>query len=162
MSSYSLPLPQEDSDPTCRYDCNGSAAQNWTVINGTGPSKVQLAGTNFCLDAGSNPGNGVGMKIWTCFSGLPQQQWYITGDNRIALENQGLCLDLTNGNLQNGNQVQTWQCTNNNNNQVWTRDNQSPPPPPVQQVFQLHPNGNNAKCVDVRAAAFADGTPVQM
>lgn len=37
------------------------------------------------------------MKIWQCYDGLAAQQWYYTGDNRIALTNQGLCLDLTNG-----------------------------------------------------------------
>ena len=79
------------------------------------------------------------MKIWMCYDNLPAQQWFFTDDNRIALENQGLaftslsrlrlaltsasagmCLDLTNGVLTNGNQVQTWQCTSGNNNQVWT------------------------------------------
>ena len=68
----------------------------------------------------TGPANGVGMKIWTCFNNLPAQQWFYTNDNRVALENQGFCLDLTNGVLSNGNQLQTWQCTNNNNNQVWT------------------------------------------
>lgn len=64
-----------------------------------------MAGTNFCLDAGSSmsslrrfgscthlfqaPGNGVGMKIWQCYDNLPAQQWYYTADNRIALEGQG-------------------------------------------------------------------------
>lgn len=66
------------------------------------------------------PANGAGMKIWTCYSNLPAQEWYYTSDNRISLANQGFCLDLTNGNLNNGNQLQEWQCTNNNNNQVWT------------------------------------------
>ncbi|KAG9222080.1 hypothetical protein CCMSSC00406_0009309 [Pleurotus cornucopiae] len=80
--------------------------------------KVQLAGTNFCLDAGSSPANGVGMKIWECFDNLPAQQWFLKADDRIALENQGLCLDLTNGNVTNGNQVQTWQCTDNDINQA--------------------------------------------
>ena len=141
------------------YDCNGTPAQDWTVITGEGPTKVQLAGTNFCLDAGSNPGNGVGMKIWTCFNNLPAQQWFYTGDNRIALENKGLCLDLTNGNLYNGNQVQTWQCGNGNTNQVWTREGSTPPVTPVNV---LHPNGNGNKCVDVQGDVQANGTPVQM
>ena len=35
------------------------------------------------------PGNGVQMKIWECYSGLAQQTWYYTDDQRIALENQG-------------------------------------------------------------------------
>ncbi|KAF8999270.1 ricin B lectin domain-containing protein [Cyathus striatus] len=81
--------------------------------------KVRLAGTNFCLDAGSSPANGVGMKIWQCYDNLPAQQWYYTGDNRISLENRGQCLDLTNGNLANSNQIQIWQCTDNNTNQIW-------------------------------------------
>ena len=31
------------------------------------------------------PGNGVQMKIWTCYSGLAAQTWYYTDDKRIAL-----------------------------------------------------------------------------
>ncbi|KAJ3552675.1 hypothetical protein NM688_g4026 [Phlebia brevispora] len=45
---------------------------------------------NFCLDAGTTPGDGTQMKIWQCYSGLAAQTWYLTDDNRISLENQGL------------------------------------------------------------------------
>ena len=38
------------------------------------------------------------MKIWTCYDNLPAQEWYYTDDNRIALENQGFCLDDPSGN----------------------------------------------------------------
>ncbi|KAI5449775.1 hypothetical protein NCC49_004065 [Naganishia albida] len=99
------------------YDCNGSSAQRWSINRGAG--QVRLTGTNFCLDAGSNPGNGIKMKIWQCYDNLPAQNWYFTGDNRIALTNQGLCLDLTDGRLDNFNQLQTWQCSTGNTNQVW-------------------------------------------
>ena len=34
------------------YDCNGTSAQNW-VINDD-ETTVQVAGTNFCLDAGTS------------------------------------------------------------------------------------------------------------
>lgn len=34
--------------------------------------------------------------------------------------------------------------------------------PPTPTAVQIHPNGNNAKCLDVQAAVFANGTPVQM
>lgn len=108
----------------------------------------------------SGPANGGGLKIWQCFAGLPQQQWFLTDDNRIAVENLGLCLDLTNGNTADGTQVQTWACTANDNNQVWTLEALPIPVPPT--VVQLHPNGDASKCLDVRAATFADGTPVQM
>ncbi|KAF8962504.1 G-X-X-X-Q-X-W domain-containing protein [Flammula alnicola] len=103
--------------PVQIYDCNGTPAQSWTLYRGS--TKVQVTGTNFCLDAGSSPANGVGLKIWQCYDNLPAQQWYYTTDNRIALEGQGFCTDLTNGVLTNSNQLQTWQCTDNNLNQVW-------------------------------------------
>ncbi|TEB21133.1 ricin B-like lectin [Coprinellus micaceus] len=104
--------------PVQIYDCNGTPAQEWYV--GRGSTKVQLAGTNFCLDAGAVPANGVGLKIWECYDNLPAQQWYFTSDNRIALEGQGQCLDLPSGDLSNARQVQTWQCTDNDFNQVWS------------------------------------------
>ena len=34
------------------YDCNGTAAQKWVLNSGT--TSIQLAGTNYCLDAGSS------------------------------------------------------------------------------------------------------------
>ncbi|KAF8890490.1 ricin B lectin domain-containing protein [Infundibulicybe gibba] len=91
--------------------------------NGTSTREHPSAtsGNQLLLDAGSAPGNNVGMKIWQCYDNLPAQAWYYTNDNRIALAGKGQCLDLTNGNLANGNQVQTYQCTDYNANQVWTR-----------------------------------------
>jgi hypothetical protein len=91
-----------------RYDCNGTKAQKWVINHAN--TKVRVAGTNFCLDAGTriiiifwlfrllmhlniplriDPTSGVGMKIWQCFDGLPAQAWYYTNDNRIALTDRG-------------------------------------------------------------------------
>ncbi|KAL1408566.1 hypothetical protein Q8F55_005379 [Vanrija albida] len=109
----------ENGTPVQVYDCNGSAAQSWVVAKGS--TSVQLAGTNFCLDASSSPGNGVPLKIWQCYPGLTQQTWWYTDDNRLAVQGQGQCIDLTNGDLTNGVQQQTWQCTNGNTNQIWTQ-----------------------------------------
>ncbi|KAJ8520470.1 hypothetical protein ONZ45_g2708 [Pleurotus djamor] len=160
------------------YDCNGTGAQKWSVQPGS--TKVQLAGTNFCLDAGSKPGNGIGMKIYQCYANLPAQQWFLTQDDRIALEGQGLCLDDAKGSVTNGAFVQTWQCGDNNSNQVWTLGSSGPTssappssappssttmPPPTstpKPFIQLHPNGNKSKCVDVRGGVVANGTPVQI
>jgi hypothetical protein len=44
-----------------RYDCNGTGAQKWLINNGR--TKVKLEGTNYCLDAGSHPGNRIGMNV---------------------------------------------------------------------------------------------------
>ncbi|KDQ31589.1 carbohydrate-binding module family 13 protein [Pleurotus ostreatus PC15] len=103
--------------PVQIYDCNGTGAQNW-LIN-FGRTKVRLAGTDFCLDAGTNPRSGVGMKIWQCYANLPAQDFWYTDDQRIAVTDKGQCLDLTDGRLNNGRQAQTWKCTDFNTNQIW-------------------------------------------
>jgi hypothetical protein len=40
-----------------------SANQFWDINKGDG--QIKLRGTNYCLDAGSNPGNGIELKVWT-------------------------------------------------------------------------------------------------
>ncbi|TRM67919.1 ricin B lectin domain-containing protein [Schizophyllum amplum] len=98
-------------------DCDGSAAQQFVLSRGT--TSVKLAGTDFCLDAGENIGNGAAMKLWQCYDGLAQQTWFYTEDNRIAVQGYGQCLDLSRGVLDNGNTMQTWTCTDGNTNQIW-------------------------------------------
>jgi hypothetical protein len=108
----------ENGTPVQIYDCNQTPAQQWFIRRGS--TKVRVAWTNFCLDAGSTPADGVGLKIWECFDNLPAQEWFYTDDFRIALEGWGLCTDLPDGDLTNGNQVETWKCTDFNANQIWT------------------------------------------
>ncbi|KAJ7592610.1 G-X-X-X-Q-X-W domain-containing protein [Mycena floridula] len=104
--------------PVQIYDCNGTQAQKWDIKRGKG--SVKVTGTNFCLDAGSTPGNGVGMKIWQCFDNLAAQTWFYDGVQKsLTLYNQGQCLDLTDGDLTNGRRTQTWQCATGNPNQLW-------------------------------------------
>ncbi|KAF8914423.1 carbohydrate-binding module family 13 protein [Gymnopilus junonius] len=104
--------------PVQIYDCNGTGAQKWVLNRGS--TKVKVFGQNFCLDAGSSPANGVGMKIWQCYDDLRAQQWYYGPDNSLTLDGTAFCLDLTNGVLTNSNQLQTWQCYSGNGNQIWT------------------------------------------
>lgn len=113
-------------------DCFGAGdqfagLQTWTYLPNSATA-VQLTGTNLCLDAGSNPANGVQMKVWTCYPGLYQQTWYFVGDTQhIAIYNgPGLCLDVQAGSqpgtqkpynsLQN---VQTWACSGPDPQQLW-------------------------------------------
>ncbi|KAF9443039.1 carbohydrate-binding module family 13 protein [Macrolepiota fuliginosa MF-IS2] len=100
------------------FDCNGTPAQQWVLT--ANQTSVRLANSTFCLDAGATPTNGTPMKIWKCFDNLPAQEWFLTADARIALFNQGFCLDLTDGDLTNSNVVQIWHCTRGNTNQIWT------------------------------------------
>jgi len=94
------------------YDCNGTAAQRWVTTKGGAPTRVQLAGTNFCLDAGSNsPNSGSTTKIRPCVDNSPAQTWVVNG-GMIKLSSKNQCVDLTDGKSQNGNRIQTWTCQN--------------------------------------------------
>ncbi|KAJ9107967.1 hypothetical protein QFC20_003652 [Naganishia adeliensis] len=86
-----------------------------------------LSTTDYCVDFGSDRGvNGVGLKIWQCYDGLPAQQLYITGDNHIAVEGDNQCADVKAesqasqakpyGSLKD---VQSWQCSGGNPNQIF-------------------------------------------
>ncbi|KAF8190562.1 G-X-X-X-Q-X-W domain-containing protein [Pholiota molesta] len=79
----------ENGTPVQIYDCNETNAQKWFFTQGS--TKVRVANTNFCLDAGSQPANGVGLKIWECFDGLAAQQWNYTVQNQIRLQSHGKC-----------------------------------------------------------------------
>lgn len=47
-------------------------------------SRLQCQARSLALAHIADPANGVGMKIWQCLD-VPQQNWYYTGDDRIAL-----------------------------------------------------------------------------
>lgn len=99
--------------------------QLWDISKGAG--QIRVAGTNYCLDAGSAPGNGVGAKVWTCYDGLAAQNWFYTDDNHIALTGGSVCLDVKAesgpvkskpyGSLKD---VQEYQCSGGNPNQIFT------------------------------------------
>jgi hypothetical protein len=61
--------------------------QLWDVPAKGSSGLVKLHTKNFCFDAGSNPGNGIGMKIWQCYNGLFQQTWTYSNDNKLFLTN---------------------------------------------------------------------------
>jgi hypothetical protein len=105
--------------PVQIWNCNGGPQQKWVYTTG-GFSSVKLAGTNFCLDAGSdNPADGTKLKIWQCYDRIPAQSWVFNGDKTIALQSAAKCVDLTDGNKGNGNRIQVWGCSSGNINQQW-------------------------------------------
>ncbi|ORX36966.1 ricin B lectin domain-containing protein [Kockovaella imperatae] len=68
----------------------------WNIQPGNQLS-VQLVGTNYCLDAGTNPGSdpSVPAKVWQCYPGLAQQQFYYTDTDHIAVTGYTPCLDYS-------------------------------------------------------------------
>ncbi|GLB34522.1 hypothetical protein LshimejAT787_0200870 [Lyophyllum shimeji] len=69
--------------PAQIYDCNRTAAQKWRLVKGD--TVLQVHCKNCCLPAGNNPENDVALKIWTCYTGLAQQAWQSTDDDRLVL-----------------------------------------------------------------------------
>ncbi|KAF8874250.1 ricin B lectin domain-containing protein [Gymnopilus junonius] len=146
------------------FDCNDSTTQKWQW-NGNALTSVNPAdGSQWCLDSGdqSTWTNGLKMKIWQCFSNLPQQTWTpVTTSGTIKLTSANFCLDLTNGDKMNQNILQIWTCTPEDVNQVWSQV----PSPPVQVgpgSLNIHPNGDNSKCVGILGGVYANGSAVDI
>jgi hypothetical protein len=94
------------------YDCNGSAAQNWTIeTDGT----IRINGS--CMDiTGAGTANGTLVELWTCNGGANQQWLPVNG--MLVNPVSGRCLDDPGFNTANGTQLDIWDC-NGGSNQQW-------------------------------------------
>jgi hypothetical protein len=105
------------------YDCNGSAAQTWTV--GNGDNSIQALGR--CLDVtAAATTNGAKIQLYDC-NGSNAQKWTVSG-SALVNTGSGRCLDATDQSSANGNQLQIWSCTGAAN-QRWTLPGGTTPPP---------------------------------
>jgi hypothetical protein len=77
-----------------------------------------------CLDAGSNPSNYGPAKVYTCYPGLPQQHWYFTADDHIAITGGTQCLERVGG--HGAGAPQTYQCEAGDTSQQWATSNPIP------------------------------------
>ncbi|RKE17453.1 putative alpha-1,2-mannosidase [Streptomyces sp. TLI_171] len=85
------------------WDCNGSAAQQWTPTGNT----LQILGK--CLDVtSSGTANGTAVQLWDC-NGTGAQQWQST-NGTLVNPNSGRCLDVPNSGTTNGIRLQIWDC----------------------------------------------------
>ncbi|MGW5048780.1 ricin-type beta-trefoil lectin domain protein [Streptomyces griseoluteus] len=105
------------------YDCNGTAAQQWTVgTDGT----VRALGK--CLDVtGSSTANGTRLQLWDC-TGAANQQWTVSAARDLVGQQSGKCADVTGNTSANGTPVQIWSCTGAAN-QKWTAPSGGSTPP---------------------------------
>jgi hypothetical protein len=78
----------------------GDGRQIWTVSGST----LQVFG-NMCLDVTDGAtANGTPLQIWECTAGNTNQEWKLSGST-IQRSGEDSCLDLTNGNVTDGNVV---------------------------------------------------------
>ncbi|WP_445280839.1 ricin-type beta-trefoil lectin domain protein [Streptomyces sp. DSM 118148] len=89
------------------YDCNGSAAQKWTVA---ADGSVQALGK--CLDVTSaSTADGAKVQLYDC-NGTGAQRWsYDSATGDVVNTAAGKCLDVTDNSSANGARAQIWSCT---------------------------------------------------
>ncbi|MFJ3305268.1 ricin-type beta-trefoil lectin domain protein [Streptomyces sp. NPDC086549] len=100
--------------PVQLYDCNASAAQQWTV-----GSDGTIRALGKCLDVtGNGTADGSTVQLWDCTGG-PNQKWAVSAANDIVNPQANKCLDVTGNNSANGTRLQIWTCSGGAN-QKWT------------------------------------------
>ncbi|GEC02620.1 hydrolase [Streptomyces spinoverrucosus] len=100
--------------PVQLYDCNGTAAQQWTV-----GSDGTIRALGKCLDVTSGgTADGTAVQLWDC-NGSAAQKWVVTAARDIVNPQADKCLDVTGNNAANGTRLQIWTCTGGAN-QKWT------------------------------------------
>ncbi|QNP66967.1 glycoside hydrolase family 16 protein [Streptomyces genisteinicus] len=103
-----------DGTPIQITDCNGNAAQRWTVgADGT----IRALGK--CLDVASGgTADGTPVQLWTC-NGTAAQRWVANAARDIVNPQANKCLDATGNSSANGTRLQIWTCAGTAN-QKWT------------------------------------------
>ncbi|GAB1688530.1 ricin-type beta-trefoil lectin domain protein [Krasilnikovia sp. M28-CT-15] len=97
--------------PVQLYDCNGTAAQSWTLA---GDDSVQALGK--CLDVtGGATANGTKTQLYDC-NGTNAQKW-TAANGALVNTGSGTCLDATDLSSANGTRLQIWSCTGAANQQ---------------------------------------------
>jgi hypothetical protein len=96
------------------YDCNGTAAQQWTV-----GSDGSIRALGKCLDVtGNSTANGAKLQLWDCTGGA-NQKWTVSSARDIVNPQADKCADVTGNTSANGTPIQIWSCTGGAN-QKWT------------------------------------------
>ncbi|MBN0042680.1 family 16 glycosylhydrolase [Streptomyces actuosus] len=92
--------------PVQLYDCNGTAAQQWTAgADGT------LRALGKCLDVTDRgTADGSTVQLWEC-TGWANQKWTVTAAHDIVDPQADKCLDVTGGSTADGTRLQIWTCT---------------------------------------------------
>ncbi|MFC4033277.1 family 16 glycosylhydrolase [Streptomyces polygonati] len=103
-----------NSTPVDLYDCNGTAAQSWTV-----GSDGTIRALGKCLDvASAGTADGSKVQLYDC-NGTSAQKWTVSAAHDIVNTGANKCLDVTGNTSANGTRLQIWTC-GGGANQKWT------------------------------------------
>ncbi|GIE85437.1 chitosanase [Actinoplanes regularis] len=103
------------------YDCNGTAAQQWTVGN----TDATIRALGKCMDVtAASTANGAKIQLYDC-NATGAQKWTVSNGTLINTAS-GKCLDVTGKSTANGTRLQIWTCAGGTN-QTWTMPGGSTP-----------------------------------
>jgi ricin-type beta-trefoil lectin protein/glycosyl hydrolase family 16 len=103
-----------DFNPIQVYTCNGTNAQQWTVV--TAGSTLHVLGK--CMDInGGGTADGTTVDLYDC-NNTGAQVFIPQANGSLYNPQSGKCLDDTNWSTTPGTQLQIWDCTGNAN-QKW-------------------------------------------
>ncbi|BCY07199.1 chitosanase [Actinoplanes sp. L3-i22] len=119
------------------YDCNSSAAQQWTVGNTDGT----IRSLGKCLDVtAAATTNGAKIQLYDC-NATAAQKW--TASNGTLINSgSGKCLDVTDKSTANGARLQIWTCAGGTN-QTWTLPGGTTTPTSPTSSATTAPTGKN-------------------
>ena len=111
------------------WDCNYSNSNQKWVIDGTttvsNPANmkhiVPVAASSFAMHSHTGAEVGSNIQLWTKDNSNTAEQWYFDGLAIKMRDHQNLCIDLSQSNTSNGNNIQLWDC-NGTNAQKWIYD----------------------------------------
>ena len=100
-------------NPVQVYTCNGTAAQQWTVVQAG--STLRVLGK--CLDInGGGTADGTSVDLYDC-NNTAAQVFIPQSNGSLYNPQSGRCLDDTGWSTTPGTQLQIWDCTGNANQQ---------------------------------------------
>ena len=99
--------------PVQVYTCNGSSAQQWTVVQ----AGSTLHALGKCMDInGGGTANGTTVDLYDC-NNTAAQVFIPQSNGSLYNPQSGRCLDDTNWSTTPGTQLQIWDCSGNANQQ---------------------------------------------
>ncbi|KAK8137291.1 hypothetical protein PG984_005231 [Apiospora sp. TS-2023a] len=111
------------NNQTSKTSTNAPEQQWYLKSNAT---KIQVANTTLCLDAGTARSNGSPLTVATCADDKASQKWVYNADSQIVLDTASgakLCADLYTGAVRDNTRIVLWQCIKGDKNHVWMAQN---------------------------------------
>ncbi|GAA2675207.1 chitosanase [Actinoplanes palleronii] len=119
------------------YDCNNSAAQQWSVGN----TDQTIRSLGKCLDVtAAATANGAKIQLYDC-NATGAQKWTFT-NGTLVNAGSGKCLDVTDKSTANGARLQIWTCSTTAN-QTWVLPGGTSPTSPAPTSTTAAPTGKN-------------------